>query len=360
MKILHIVHSLRGGGIQNFILSLASEQVVLKNKVKVIIIDKYDSDYCEHLESILQSNGVETFCLNKVRGSKISLFFALKKCLRFVQDYNPDIINTHAEISHLYGGLISRITNNKHVATVHNAPEVWNFLIRTVCKDTPLIFCSKSAFDLRTQQSKKMVAIDNGISKRIIQDNSRVDLRREFGLAKDSKVVILVGSLRPQKNYSFLKDIVDKLQDDKCHFFICGGGDVRQANIDPEEFSKYKNIHFLGLRSDVSAIGNTADLFLSCATFEGLPIAVLEAYFNGIPCVLSPIEQHFRISNIERVWIPEDFSPESFVSAIKKGLACSESHDLISELRRDQLIPYSISNAAEKYMNFYDEAINYN
>ena len=358
MKIVHIIHSLRGGGIQNFILSLAPEQATKGNNVTVIVIDKYDSDYCEPLENILKNNNIETVRLNKKRGDKISFINAISCCRRLIKKINPDIVNSHAEISHLYGSVATMFTNISHVLTVHNAPEHWNGLLRFVSRNKPLIFCSHAAYELRQQESNSMIAIDNGISRNIVHSDDVVDLRKQNGLMPNDKVIVSAGSLRPQKNYSFLKDIVDELKDDSYHFFVCGGGNVSEGNIDISEFKEYKNIHFLGLRSDVSAIENGADLFLSCASFEGLPIAVLEAYFNGIPCVLSPIEQHQKISAVERVWIPSDFTASAFVRSIKEAFNNLGNHDDIYKLRIPQIAQYSISKTAVKYEEFYSTVIN--
>ena len=64
MRILHITNCLRGGGIQNFLLSLLPEQVKQGHEVSLVVIEQYDYDYCRHLDGILTSNGVTVICLN--------------------------------------------------------------------------------------------------------------------------------------------------------------------------------------------------------------------------------------------------------------------------------------------------------
>ena len=113
----------------------------------------------------------------------------------------------------------------------------------------------------------------------------------------------------------------------------------------------------LGLRSDISAIENGADLFLSCALYEGLPIAVLEAYFNGIPCVLSPIPQHKNIANVEKVWVPQDFDPQNFLQTIYEALKEESSHFSIYESRKKQIEKYSITRTCSKYIQFYNDVL---
>ncbi|MCM1295734.1 MAG: glycosyltransferase family 4 protein [Muribaculaceae bacterium] len=356
MKIVHICDCLRGGGIQNFLLSLLPEQVSQGHDVTLIVVERYDYDYCQHLDNVMTSRNVKVICLGKTKNNKLSLLKTIFKCRRIIAEIAPDIINTHASMSHTYGCYSVVGQNMKHVLTIHNAPEIWPTYLHFLCHDKPLIFCSQAAYNMRKQNSPLMVSIDNGISRDIVHSSDVVDLRDELNLKSTDKIIVSVGSLRPQKNYTFIKKIVDEMNDSTLHFCICGGN-YGNGYISMEEFCDYPNIHCLGLRSDVSAIENGADLFLSCATFEGLPIAVLEAYFNGIPCVLSPIPQHRNIGGVESVWIPEKFEAHSFADTIKEALKNDVSHDLIYEQRKSQIEKYSIAETAIQYISFYNKVL---
>lgn len=357
MRIVHITDCLNGGGIQNFLLSLLPEQVKQGHMVELIVIERYSYDYCYHLESILTAGGVQVSCLNKKRHNKLSMIGTILECRKQISEISPDILNTHGVMSHIYGSVSILCKHICHVITVHNAPENWSKVCKFLCSNKPLIFCSQSAFGMRLQKSRKMQVIENGISPDIVRCESKVDLRETLSLNKTDKVIVLVGSLRPQKNYEFLKKIVDQAGDSSLHFCICGGN-YGEGYIPSSAFKGYEqNIHLLGLRSDVSAIENGADLFLSCSSFEGLPIAVLEAYFNGIPCVLSPIEQHKNIADVYKVYIPDEFTALSFVNTVKYALTNDEDHDIIYRMRKEQLEQYSISNTCKKYIKFYQNVI---
>lgn len=357
MRIIHIVNCLRGGGIQNFLLSLLPEQVKQGNDVRLVVVEEYDYDYCKHLDSILVKNGVKVECLNKRRHDKISMLKTVITCCMLVRKMQPDIVNTHGEMSHVYGALAVMWTNIKQVVTIHNAPEIWPKSCVLFCSNKPLIFCSQSAFDLRKQKNKTIIVIENGISPEIVRSDQVIDLKAELSLSSSDKIIVLVGSMRPQKNYKFLKRIVDLANDATLHFCICGGN-YGNGYVTADVFKGYEtNIHWLGLRSDVSAIENGADLFLSCALFEGLPIAVLEAYFNGIPCVLSPIPQHKNIAGVEKVWIPNEFEPKAFLDSIYKALKTKDSHKDIYSERKHQIKKYTISFTCQKYIDFYKKII---
>lgn len=357
MKIVHITNCLRGGGIQNFLLSLLPEQVKLNHDVELIVIERNTHDYSEYLTTLLRKSGVNVFFLNKERSNKMSLIRTLYLCRKRVCNKKPDIVNTHGEMSHIYGAFSTILSGIPHCITVHNAPEKWDWLNTWLNVNKPIIYCSDSAYDLRVQKSKQCVIINNGISPTIIRNKNVVDLRVELSLTEKDKIIVSVGSLRKQKNYEFLKSIVEILNDEHVHFCICGGH-YGSGYIDIESFKGYKNIHFLGLRSDVTAIENGSDIFLSCAVFEGLPIAVLEAYFNGIPCVLSPIIQHKRIAqNIYACYIPKDFTAEAFVDSIKKAFSLKENHEEIYSKRKANIHQYTVEITAKEYIDFYKKCI---
>lgn len=355
MNILHITDCLRGGGVQNFLLSLLPEQVKLGHQVTLIVVEKNTYDYCDILEQKLKLHGVQVINLGKKRANKLSFLKTLLACRKTIKSIQPNVVNTHGGMSHLYGTFSTKFTSCLHVLTIHNAPEYWNLPNKLLNSQKPLVYCSDAAYDMRVQHNKNIVAINNGVSADLIRTNELVDLREELHLTEKDKIVVLVGSLRPQKNYEFLKQVVDKLQDPSIHFCI-SGGNYGAGYVKMSEFDDYPTIHCLGLRSDVSAIENGSDLFLSCATFEGLPIAVLEAFFNGIPCVLSPIEQHKRIADgVEACIIPKDFTAEAFVESILNGLEITKSHGGIANKRAAAIDKYSISYAAKKYVDFYQK-----
>lgn len=356
MKIVHIAICLRGGGIQSFLVSLLPEQVKMGHKVSLIVIEEFDNEFCNISANKMIERGVQVVCLDKKRNNKCSLIRTLELCRSIIKKEKPDIVNTHGDLSHFYGSLSTIGTHIMQCCTIHSAPEKWSKLIKFTCFKRPLIFCSRSACEKRTQNNPVSTVIDNGISPEIVWDVHRTDLRTELRLNKSDKIIVLAGSLRPLKNYEFLKDIVKALHNTSIHFCICGGN-YGKGYINPDVFKNEPNIHCLGVRSDVSAIENVSDVFLSCSTHEGLPIAVLEAYFNGVPCVLSPIEQHINISNVSKVWVPKSFTATDFAESIRLALECKDSHEAIYQMRKLEIEKYSISSTAQKYLDFYNKIL---
>ncbi len=354
MIITHITTSLGSGGIQGFVQSLACEQVKLGHDVYVIVIQKYTSDFDYIMENVMSENGVKIFCLQKEIHNKISLVKTILLCRKVIKRINPDIINSHGVLSHIYGSFCRKSKRPKHIITLHCTPELWPKPLYFFCRNVPLIACSQAAYDGRVQRNKLVVCSPNGVSPDLVRTDMVCDIRKELGLDSSAKIVVSVGNMRAQKNYDNLIELANHYKGTDVHFCICGWG-WGTGYDDPLKYYGYPNLHVLGERSDVSAIENSANLFLSSSKFEGLPIAVLEAYFNGIPCVLSPIKEHIQISKVSKVWIPKDFSLLSFVNSIDEALNTTDSHDCIYKERKNEIEQFSISRTANEYILYYKQ-----
>lgn len=354
MKILHVTTTIRGGGVFTFLLSLAPEQIKLGHEVWICVTERYTSDYEYEFKKKLEEKGVNVVCLEKTRRSKKSLVQSFFKLRKLIKEFRPDIVNSHLMMPHVLVEIATRFSRATHCITIHSAPESWSSLCSRLNKKTPIIFCSHAAYELRAQNSPVMRPIDNGIAVDVVRTERVVDLRVELALRPTDRIVVMAGSLRDPKNYPFVKDVVKAIKDESIH--ICIAGDSNGPGYYPlEMFNDYPTVHTLGLRSDVSAIENGADVFLSCSLREGLPIAVLEAFFNGIPCVLSPISQHHAFGDgVSYCYFPETFDANQFAHLIKVALSVDKTHEEIYQERKLQLNKYLIGETAKEYIEFYE------
>jgi glycosyltransferase involved in cell wall biosynthesis len=358
MVICHIINNLKGGGMQNLLLSLAIRQVHENCDVYIITIDKDGLEYSKNIKNKLQTNDVKVISLNRIIGSKFSAIRKILHCRGIIKKIQPDIINTHGQLSHIFGKLATFKTDIRNICTIHNAPERWGSICTLLNRRTPLIFCSEAASELRIQKNNNTIIIPNGVNPQNVNNKNVTFLRKEFNLSDESKLIVSVGSLRPQKNYEFLIALAKSVLNENLHFFICGGH-YGKGYINKEIFKDISNIHLLGLRSDVSEIQNECDCFLSCSTFEGLPIAVLEAFFVGLPCVLSPIIQHKKIAkDIEGCYIPKDFTTTSFKESLQEATNKQQSKHETLKKREKVISKYLIEETANSYISFYKSILN--
>ena len=126
MKITHILPSLKGGGIQNFIFSLAPEQKSLGNDVSIIVTDEDYNEYSDGKKRQLENSGIIVYNLDRKVSDKHSFFSALRKCRKIIGNKCPDIVNTHGVICHILGSLSTIGLKTVHCCTIHSGPEHWS------------------------------------------------------------------------------------------------------------------------------------------------------------------------------------------------------------------------------------------
>ena len=119
---------------------------------------------------------------------------------------------------------------------------------------------------------------------------ARTRVRRELGVGEDALLVGAVGRLVPEKNYGFLVDLWPRVLEASPEARLCvvGTGEL-EGELRQKVESAGLGDHVLlpGGTRDMASFYSAFDVFAMPSLFEGLPVSLLEAQFNGLPCVLS-------------------------------------------------------------------------
>lgn len=122
------------------------------------------------------------------------------------------------------------------------------------------------------------------------------DLRGTLNIPTDAFVAVSIGSLIDRKGHDLtLRGIADaRARGVDARLVICGDGDAASAlRALAESLGIAPSVHFLGYRTDVGAVVRaTADVFVTSAREEMLPLNVLEAQWLGVPVIASDIPAH--------------------------------------------------------------------
>ena len=167
---------------------------------------------------------------------------------------------------------------------------------------TRLLACSAGAGRFMFGNSPFEV-IPNGI------DTERFDfsisLRERVRAAEglEHKFVIgHVGGFRPVKNHRFIIELFARIAEKRkdAHLLLVGdtfgrtdiGETVKARGLE-------KRVTFAGVRTDVAALMCAMDVFVLPSLFEGLPVSLIEAQTNGLPCVVSEgVTEECRVTEL--------------------------------------------------------------
>lgn len=114
-----------------------------------------------------------------------------------------------------------------------------------------------------------------------------------FGIPSDAVVIGHVGSFRLAKNHTFLLDIAAEIikHHPKAWFFLAGDGKLRkEAEAKAKRLGIGEKVIFAGNRKDVpQLLINLFDVLLFPSTYEGMPLALVEAAVVGLRVVCSDV-----------------------------------------------------------------------
>lgn len=215
-----------------------------------------------------------------------------------------DVVMTTLFYADVVGALASAISPNKAVFSWEtiSAPE-WLIKHRLLAYRFAMKFCSKVVsvshatakwlVDERGLAENQITVIPYGVNLDLYKQGSSPELRKELGIAADTKVVGVVARLHHQKGHCYLIDAAKQIvaEQDNVVFVFAGDGELRkrlEEQVADANLSDY--FKFLGFRSDVKELLRTFDIFCLPSLYEGLPNVILEAMASGLPVVATAVD----------------------------------------------------------------------
>jgi len=248
----------------------------------------------------LKELGAEVVCFHKRTPAGIMLSY--REIARFFQSWKPDLLHCHLPLAGIAGRLAARKSQLPVVYTEHNLFERYHPMTRFAnlwtwsWQDHVVAVSGEVADSIRvhTNSQTPVRVIRNGIlvESMLPSPEGRNAVRKKFNIPDDAPVIGTVSALRAGKNLldwiRAAKLIVENHPD--AHFLIVGDGPVRESLISEVAACGVQNrVHFAGLQQNVIPFYSAMDVFLSSSTFEGLPLALLEAMAMKLPVVATAV-----------------------------------------------------------------------
>ena len=230
-------------------------------------------------------------------------FAALKEIVRIVKDDAIEVVHTHDFRTDVMGLLAAKRCGVPVVSTCHGwiANDLKGRLYRAVDRRLLRLFDHViTVSDFMKQQlvdsglpAERLTSIPNAlILDDYVPDPADRVFRKELGVADDKVLIVSIGRLSPEKGHEVLLRALAALRETDPGFVLAiVGKGPEEASIRGvcNDLGLDGNVRFVGFRSDMPAIYNSADLVVQSSFTEGMPNVVLEALLMETPVVATSV-----------------------------------------------------------------------
>jgi glycosyltransferase involved in cell wall biosynthesis len=292
IKVVHIVPMLSPGGAERVAVHIV--RGLDRQRYEASVISFTGRLNCD-LDRLLEEAGIEVRYLGKRPGFDYRMYYRLPSALN---ELKPDIVHTHL---HVFRYALPFLLLRKKAAllhTVHNLAEReieprLRWLQRYALKRgvVPVAVAEEVADSLgRLYGIQRCRVIPNGIpTDRYARPQiPRKEWRAREGFEENDVLFVCVARFAPQKNHALLVRAFAQgpASNSHAHLVLVGEGALQyQLETQAKSLGVARQVHFLGLRTDIPDVLGATDVFVLSSDYEGNPLSVMEAMAAGLPIV---------------------------------------------------------------------------
>lgn len=353
MKILFTISSLRSGGAERVLSTLANS---LSDKHTVVIVKSDNKDPFYEIDENITIDSLDLYKSSKnVIKKALHNLTVLSSIRNSIKEHNPDIVISFMTRTNIYVLLSTMFLNKKIIIserTNYDAikSKLWKFLRDSIYPlSNGMVVLSQYDYD-------KYHFVKN---KKIIFNPLFVDNTKTENRAKE-KVILAVGSLFEGKAFDILIESLSKIDKQllsEWKVYIIGEGDkkeelenlIKSLNLD-------QTVILLGLKKNIEEYYKEASIFVSTSRIEGFPNALSEALSFGCAsvatdCITGPSELVDNEKNGFLVKVDD-------VDMISKKLKLLMQNETLREEFSKKSIELSKKYKSENIVKEWEEYIN--
>lgn len=356
------------GGAERQIVELC--QRLDKNKFRLIVACLSNRN---SLLKEMGQQGIETYSLNIKRiyslGGVIK-GFRFSKALR---ERNVDIVMTYHFGSDIWGTVCGKmagvpiiISNRRDMGFWRNHKHIFAYKIINRWVNRIIVVSNavkRIVLEEERVPGQKTELLFNGIDlQRFNETPIGFNIKEGLSLPNNSQVIGCVGNLRPVKGIEFLLNAAKLIIEDfpNAHFLLIGSGELKGNLVTKtQELGIQNNIHFLGLRRDVTDLLRIMDICVLPSLSEGMSNALLEYMAAGKPVVATAVGGNTDVIEHEKNGVlvpPKD--PEALATQIIRLLKdIVLAARLGNEARKTVENKFNINKQITRLEDFLDKLI---
>lgn len=182
--------------------------------------------------------------------------------------------------------------------------------------------------------------------------------RKEICIPQTAFHIVTAAELNKNKNQKIMIEALAKLPNQNIHYSICGRG-ANEQFLKQLVLEKQLNdrVHFLGYRTDMEEILQTADCFAFPSYREGLGVAAIEALLCGVPLIVSDNRgtREYAVKGSNSI-VCDAGNAKEFAAAIHQLYSDRKKRDEMAKRCRASAEKFTIREVEKTMRRIYQDA----
>lgn len=285
IKVLHVIKSLGRGGAE----MLLPETLKMHDSAQFEFHYIYFLPWKNQLVAAIEAAGGQVSCFPAT--NNIALLLQFRKIVSYCKENEIQLIHAHLPWAGFVCRIVHRLTKIPLLYTEHNMQERYHVVTKAI---NALTFnwqslgigVSDDVTSSILKHIKPRIAVQtilNGVNTESFARHSPVaasSVRESLGIPSDAFVVGTVAVFRFQKRLDLWLEVFQKIieKEERVYGIVVGAGPLQAAIEEKyQSLGLQGRLFFVGLQTEVKPYYAAMDAFMMTSSFEGLPIALLEA-----------------------------------------------------------------------------------
>jgi glycosyltransferase involved in cell wall biosynthesis len=353
MRILHVLPHLSPGGMEKLVIQLAQDAARRGDQVAVASgpgawVTRVAEVGAEHVA--LPANS---------RRSAVSMAAATGRLAAYIRNLRPQVVHSHnvrattlarlALVGAGHRAVLMPTLHGVHPAEYAAASRILRRMARRVITCAPSVGRSLEAAGF---PSTRIDVITNGAVLQPAGPRRQEVLRQSLRLGR-GQLALGIGRLVEQKNWPAFIAAASQL--DGPSFAVAGDGPLR-AELSELARRSGSRVRFLGPVDDIAALVGLSACVVSTSTWEGLPLALLEALSLGAPAVATAVDGVTDVVPSDAALLVPPGDPSAVSVAISRILASPQLAEDLRQRARAAAVAWGPERMLLQYKNAYRAA----
>ena len=357
MRLLLVIAALRGGGAERIVVRLAADAAARGDTVTVASADG------PWVEQVLAAGGTHA-TVPLGRRSTLATIAAVRPLAAVAREFQPDLVHAHNVRAALAATLAlarppaGRRRRPALLTTVHGLaeadyPAAARLLRRcggTVIACAPAV--GRALLDAGLPPHRLDV-VTNGVAVLRPSEADLAGARRRFGIG-GRPLVLGLGRLVEQKAWPTLIEATRRIEG--ADVLVAGDGPLRGV-LEAAAAAGGGRVRFVGQVDDPAALLGLADCVVSTSSWEGLPLALLEALTLGVPVVATAVGGNVDLPADAVILVPPG-DPAAVAAAVDRVLHAPGLAERLARAGRAAAASWSLDRMLGAYRERYLAAVN--